>query len=417
MALVGDALIRARILARDLCMTLFNQGTPPAPTLAAANIAGGSLTGTIYCVVTWLTNWGETTPSGEVSVAISGGNNAVQGVINPPPGGTAGRLYYGTSSGGENQWVPINLDGTNTQILSLTAGTAGFPPVRNRAYLPDTDGLVQALELWKWLDLGLLKMGQITGGILDEGGVAWPSGQAEAVLPGAWYEFTDMWHDGWVVLPERAEFTWLKSTLSGIPGIATVWKNAAQQVIGLWPQPGITGAVTTLTSGVGLTTDPFPVTNSANFMAPGLMQVDNEVISFTSIADSSNVNDQLGLLVRGLSGSVAATHANGATVTQLIFRFRGYRAPTLYQPGQSNLQMDLPTGWDEILDLYMLAKYKEFEQNRAEAKDLMSEFEAGCLRMRDNKLAPYGVRQIGWVAPFVGDSENLETLIGTILIP
>ena len=413
MALVGDPIIRARILSRDPCMTLVN---PAAPTLAAAAI-GGTLSGTIYCVITWSTNWGETVASGETSVLVSGGNNGVQGIVTPPPGATAGRLYYGTAVGAENQWVPINLVGGNTQILSLSAGVAGFPPVRNRAYLPDTDGLVQASELWKWLDLGLLKMGQITGGILDEGGVAWPSGQAEAVLPGAWYEFTDMWHNGWVVLPERAEFTWLKSTLSGIPGIATVWKNAAQQVVGLWPQPGTPGATTVLTGNVGLTTDPFPVSNSANFIAPGLMQVDSEVMSFTSIADSLGNNDQLGLLVRGLSGSIPATHLNGATVTQLIFRFRGYRAPTIYQPGQSTLTLDLPTGWDEILDLYMLAKYKEFEQNRAEAKDLMGEFEAGCLRMRDNKLAPYGVRQIGWVAPFVGDSENLETLIGTILIP
>jgi len=413
LALVGDPIIRARTLSRDPCQTL---ASPVAPTLAAASI-GGSLSGSIYAVVTWLTNWGETTSSGEVSVNVSGGNNGVQGIITPPPGATAGRLYYGTASQGENQWVPINLVGGQTQILSLTAGTAGFPPPRNRAYLPDTDGLVQALELWKWLDLGLLKMGQMTGGILDESGIQTVAGQAEFVLPGAWYEFTDQWHDGWVVLPERPEFTWLKSTLSGIPGISSVWKNAAQQVIGLWPQPGLAGTTTVLTANVGLATDPFPVLNSQNFLAPGLIQIDNEIISFTSIADSNGDNDQIGLLVRGLGGSVPATHSIGATVTQLIYRFRGYRAPTIYQPGQSTLILDLPTGWDEILDLYMLAKYKEFEQNRAEAKDLMQDFEAGCIRLRDNKLAPFSVRQIGWVAPFVGDSENLETLIGTILIP
>ncbi|MHB8577189.1 MAG: hypothetical protein ACYDCQ_17900, partial [Dehalococcoidia bacterium] len=152
--------------------------TPVAPVLAAANIVGGAIpSGTkLYCLITWLTNWGETVASGEVSLTVTNPNTGAQGIINPPPGATAGRLYYGTASGAENQWVSINLTGAQTQILSLTGGMAGFPPVRNRAYLPDTDGLVQALELWKWQALGLLKMGQMTGGILDESGVATPAG-------------------------------------------------------------------------------------------------------------------------------------------------------------------------------------------------------------------------------------------------
>lgn len=402
-----------------MCGTLFGQGTPPAQAVLAANIVGGTIpNGTkLYYQLTWLTNWGESIGSGELNVTVNAPNNAAQAVFVPPPGATAGRLYYSTVVGGENQWVPIPVDGiTPAQILSLSGGMAGFPPARNRAYLPDTDGaMIQAIELYKWMALGLLKMGQITGGILDESGVNTVPNQAEFVLPGYWYEFTDMWHDGWIVIPERAEFTWLKSTLNGIPGIATVWKNAAQQVMGLWPQPGTPGAKTTLSGPVGIATDPFPVVNSANFTGPGLMEVDNEVMSFTSNADPNGNNNQLGLLVRGLGGSVPATHLSGAAVSQLIFRFRGYRAPTIYQPGQSNLVLDLPTGWDEILDLYMLAKYKDFEQNREESKDLMSDFERGCERMKNNKLAPYGVRQIGSV-PFIG-TDSFEALVGPIYVP
>lgn len=413
MSLVGDILIRARTLARDPCLTLQTPAQPPV----LSGAGGGSLPNVpIFYVVTWLTPYGETIASGE-NKATPPASGQLSGTIPTVPGATAGRLYYSTISGGENQWVPVDPVAGTVTITSLLTGQAGYPPPRNRAYLPDTDGEVSAIELYKWMNAGLFRLGQITGGILDQSGIFWRAGAAEAVLPGYWLEITDTWHDGWVVLPERAEFTWLKSTLQSIPGIITTWKNAAQQIVGLWPQPGTPGAQTTLSSNVGLTTDPFPVVDSSGFQPPDLFMVDNEIISCTSNADQNGVNDQLGLLVRGYGGSVPATHQAGAEVNELIFRFRGYRMPVGYSPGQSGAVLDLPAAWDEPVDRYILSKFKEWEQNRADAKDLMQDFDACCIQLRNNKMPPPGVRQVGWVAPFVGDAENLETLIGTILIP
>lgn len=487
---VGDVIIKARNAMKDPCATLI----PPSGSPPLSGTTGGSLSGTIYAQNTWLTPWGETLPSPELQLAL-GANNAITdaGTLVPPPGATGGRIYYGSASGAENQYANVNMGG----ITNITGpGIGSRVPRLNRAYLPDTDGVVNAQQIYNWLNQALVKMGVITGGVLDENGVAIPSGAAEFVMPGWWFNITDMWHDGWVVMPERAIFTWMKSLVSGVPGIASVWQNASRQILGLWPQPSPGATTTTLTVGLGLTDTLASVANSSLFRAPGLAMCEQEVFSFSSLGGASfpeqnvvtgsqfvgagvssvTVNfgstptgtiqpqvgtgwvttiaysgittstftvtfgtpappggslmtwsvtvvptggsyTSLGNLVRGLGGTLATAHPLGATVTYLIFRFRGYRVPMLYNVGQSAVFMDLPPAWDEPLAKYLLARFREWEQDDDDAEKNDQKFEQDCVRLKDTQGDPTGPRQLGWVAPFVGDSQNLETLVGTILIP
>lgn len=494
--LVGDVLTRARNAFKDPCATLFAPvGTPPLAGTQVSGVTG--LQGTIFAQVSWLTQWGETTPSAEIAIPLTSGQNAItdNGSLTPPPGAIAGRIYFGPLSGGENQFAPINVGGIT--VVS-SSGTGARPPNRNRAYLPDTDGLINAQLIYKWLNGALVNLGVHTGGILDENGVAIMSGSTEFTLPGWWFNLTDMWHDGWVVLPERAVFTWMKSLVSGVPGIVSNWKNGATQVLGLWPQPSSGVTTTTLTATMGMTDTIASVANSALFRAPGLAMIDQEVFSYSSLGGSpSNAPEtnvasgsefiaagqtvvvvnfgampsgtllpqvgaqwqtsvtitnqtmtsfqanfgtpapmggslmawsvtvvpaagnftSLGNIVRGLGGTTPQAHAIGAVVSYLIFRFRGYRCPTQYTVGQSDLMMDLPPAWDEPLSKYMLARFREYEQNDDDALRLDAQFKAECVDFDGMQADPTGPRQLGWVAPFIGDSQNLEELVGTILIP
>jgi len=377
-------------------------------------------------------------------------------------------------------------------------GIGARVPINNRAYLPDTDGSVNVNQIYNWLNSALVKMGVYTGGQLDENGVAIPSGSNEFVVPGWWFNFTDMWHDGWVVLPERAVFTWMKSPVSGVPGIASVWKNANKQVLGLWPQPSLGQTTTTLTSNAAMTDTILNVANSTNFRAPGLGMVDGEVFAYSSIGgpvypnppyltgsqrvatganflhivygtlplglsaqqpqvgtswqttvQTSNLTGStfdvtfgtpapaggglvtwtvqgvsatstynvLGNCVRGMGATVAAPHLAGATVTYLNFRFRGYRIPTLYTPGQATQEMDLPPAWDQALHHHMLGEFRAWEQDDSDAASWFQTFKSECEELKGMQDDPTGPRQLGWVAPFIGDSQNLEELVGTILIP
>lgn len=110
---------------------------PLAPTLTA-NTTGGSLpTETVYVKVTLVSSDGETTPSPEVSVAITGSTGQV--VVTSPPtqtGATGYNVYAANATGAEvlqNGGTPVSI-GTNYDINSLTTGTAA-PPSANTAAL------------------------------------------------------------------------------------------------------------------------------------------------------------------------------------------------------------------------------------------------------------------------------------------
>jgi hypothetical protein len=154
----------------------------------------------------------------------------------------------------------------------------------------------------------------------------------------------------------------------------------------------------------------------ANFGTPAPLGGSLMTWSVT-IIPSDGQYTSLGNIVRGLGGTTPAPHPLGAVVNYLIFRFRGYRIPTQYSVGQSGLMMDLPPAWDEPLSKYMLARFREYEQDDDDAAKLDQVFKADCKDFDGMQADPTGPRQLGWVAPFIGDSQNLEELVGTILIP
>lgn len=98
-----------------------------APTLTA-NSSGGSLaTGTVYVKVTYVSAGGETTPSPEQSVAVTGPSGQV--VVTSPGAETGAigyKVYAATTAGSEvvqNSGNSIAI-GTNYNINSLATGTA-----------------------------------------------------------------------------------------------------------------------------------------------------------------------------------------------------------------------------------------------------------------------------------------------------
>lgn len=367
MPLIGDVIVRVRDQANDPCPSLLQ---PLAPTLSASG--AGTLTGNIFGILTWLNQWGETV--GSVEVSITGlFNNQVSITLNEPAptGATSGRFYYSAIAGREQQYVTLATTGSN--FVGTTGQTilAATPPYKPSAFLPEADGdLVSAFEIYRWMNAGLQELGRLAGGILDQTGVAMSASALDVVIPGFWLSIDFIWHNGWLTLPARQSENWLQSVQQGTPSISTVWKNAAQQVLGVWPQPTITPPFSTLTAGMLATDTSASVTLSSPFTPPGLVLIDNEVMSFSQVGSSTTLID----MVRGYGGSVAAAHAIGATVTQATLRFLGRRMPVVILPGQSGSTLDVPAGWDTVLDDYLLSRFKQTEQNVDEAGKLMQEF-------------------------------------------
>lgn len=113
---------------------------PPAQPVLTASGSGGSLpSGTVYVKTTYVSVFGETTPSAEASVAVTGPDGQVsvaspaavqQGVV------PSYNVYAASATGAEvlQNTTPVAI-GTPLAITSLAAGTAA-PPAENTAASP-----------------------------------------------------------------------------------------------------------------------------------------------------------------------------------------------------------------------------------------------------------------------------------------
>ena len=103
---------------------------------------------------------------------------------------------------------------------------------------------------------------------------------------------------------------------------------------------GDAGAVTTLNGAITTTsgTGPITVTSVTGFDASGVVLIDSELISYTSIVGSTLD----GTITRGVGGTTGATHLNGATVTQV----RGGSATVAaYQIASGSEVQTSTSGW------------------------------------------------------------------------
>lgn len=407
MALVGEVIVRVRNQANDPCQCL-NQ--PFGPSLVSTG--SGTLTGSLHGILTWLNQYGETVGSNETSI-IGLGNSQVRINSIVPVGATSGRFYYASFSGQEQQYAVLGTTGTDFIGVPGQTIIPGVPPYKPSAYLPDSDGdMISAFEMYRWLNAGLAELGRLTGGILDQTGIAMPLGQAEIAIPGWWLRIKYVWHNGWLTLAEQQSYTWLQSPVQGIPGIVTLWKNSAQQVLGTWPQPSTAPTATTLTAPMGATDNVANVLSATGFTAPGMCQIDQEIMSYSQ-ADTTN--NQLTGIVRGYSGTIMASHLVGATCTQLILRLLGRRMPVMLAPGQSNNTLDLPMAWDAMLDDYLLAKYSMSMGDKQGAAALYQKFVAGCKEQRDDSL-PLESKQVGGLYPLGGAAQTLAEVMDVVVV-
>lgn len=414
---VGDPIFRMRAGGPDPC------GVLPAPiSPAGTTAAGGSLTGTIYWVTTWFTPWGESLPSPEQTTPM--GTNGTLIITNTAvPGATKMRAYFGISSGNEAQYQDVDFQLANilpgatatiTIASSLIAG-ASLPPRKPSSFLPDSDGgFVSSSLAFTWLNQALRQMVVQLGGIRDISGVAWPSNAAWAALTNRWTEIENMWWQGWWQVVGTQAGVWLHSSIQSVPGYMSEWSNAGQDIVGLWPQPGQGPATSTLSSNIDAVTTTLPVTATATFTTPGLIQIDNELILISS---PNQTNTGFVACLRGVSGTVAATHTATTLVTQLIAMFTGSRLAPDFSPGTSYALLQLPAGWDVPLDRYMLARYREKEQDGRAAAQLDQEFTAAVEALRSSKDAVPKNRQIGDARVFEAFAGYRTSWPFSILIP
>lgn len=113
---------------------------PGASTLGTATTGGALSNGSYYVQVTWTTAAGETLPSAEQTITLSGGTSTQTITVTIPafPDSvvTGASVYIASTSGGEKKQGTVSSSGgTYTQSGALSTGTAA-PPASNTLTVP-----------------------------------------------------------------------------------------------------------------------------------------------------------------------------------------------------------------------------------------------------------------------------------------
>jgi hypothetical protein len=83
--------------------------------------------------------------------------------------------------------------------------------------------------------------------------------------------------------------------------------------------------------------------------------------------------------------------------------------------GQSANTLDMPQGWDQVMDLYIRSNYKATEQDEDGAAKLMQQFEGKAIELRDDQI-PLESKQIGGLYPLGGAAQTLAEIQDTVVV-
>jgi hypothetical protein len=402
--LVGDLIQAVREAVTDQPQTI-NMSVFSIISATAVTDANGLLNpGTYFLVMTALNQWGETIATAEKSVVLAAPNNAIDVAFNGAYGATFYRVYLGFNSGNQVAYVQFNsVFGPFRVLTSNSLWTAGTPPARNTAYLPDTDGdAVSAATMFRWINDALKLGSQVCGGLLDYGGIGSVVGSPQYIVPGLWKRITDMWYDGYPLAMDTNGNYFRRNaiTASVLSSVACSTFNN-QMMIEIWPQPARSAALTILANDLLVGQLTASLVNSSGFLLTnGFAKIGTEIDSYSGL--QSNV---LSNLQRGLSGTTPALQPAGSIVQELNLFWSGWReySPN-FQPGSSLQIVPVPVGWETNLFEYGLARMKLAEQNVGDYSKLNDSFKKQMSDWyRANKVT-VGPRQIG------DQTSGLETL-------
>lgn len=422
MALIGDVIQGFREQATDPSVGKLN---PPGAEVTLATFVTAAVTlpaGAYRGKLTYRNPWGETTPAAEVSGLNVDGTHGLQ-VDNAthtfPPGVTAVVLYLSPVAGGVNTENQIFV-GTSLPFNVIAPTNApGIPPVRNTAYLPDSDGsAINAFTTYRWLNEGLKEGAGLSGGGLpDMTGVASISGQGMYALQGQWWKLDRFWYDGYPGGMTGSDGIFRKNPVTGNYAMNCAVEHVSNRFIfELWPQPSRTSGTTTLSQALtaaGLTAH---VTASNTTLAFGFASI-TDGVNTEILAYRSNSGGLMQLCIRGLGGTIAQAWASGAVVQELNIVFKGLRVVPSYNIGNAYNTLNAPPGWESALVKYLLHRFKDAEKQVQAARALFKEFQEGITKLPLNKPVG-GPRQIQ-----IGGARGVETypglgsFFGGVLVP
>jgi len=268
---------------------------------------------------------------------------------------------------------------------------------------PDADtNFIRAQTLYRWLNDAVRVAAQaIDAGIIDWIALPQRAGQPYYNVPSQFMDlqsgFSNQWPIDKISLLEE-DVIWPSTSQAAGQALWGYYRKRADFLqFGLWPVPGTTDPVTTLAGGIGASgADPIALASTLNFLSFGYVQIDNEIINYQQV-----VGNSLAVISRGSCGTTAASHANGATVQHLGLWLKGKR--TAAQITSSTSLVELPDDIVSHVETYLLARCRMSENEHAEGRNLMNDFEKACKALRGDPTRKTNQGQIrAYGEPVIG---------------
>lgn len=292
--------------------------------------------------------------------------------------------------------------------------TAGDLLLSIRAQIPDpvadagADGDSFSYDtLRRWINDACRIMATSSPIIEDWYGIQSQEGMDIYELPTTTLSVEQLWYDLLPCVRAPEALTIYNSKITSRGYYFGPHSTHAQQRIQVWPASDRTGSTTTLTSGITDTATTIPVAAATAFKAYGFLSIDNEVILYRTVnaAGTSITN-----ILRGQAGTEAVSHNIGTTVTERNIMMKMSRLPVpIQQPGDP---LEIPDGLVPLLELYVLAKVREAEQESVIALQMRRDWDQAMQKLTSSaQLA--GLRQGLQVSSAVGP----DLFRGRVYIP
>lgn len=295
-----------------------------------------------------------------------------------------------------------------------TPTTAGDLLLSIRAQIPDPvvdpsqDGSAFAFAtLIRWINDAGRIMASTSPIIKDWHGIASEEGMDIYELPIQTLSVEQLWYDltPCVRTPEALTIDTTKVTSRSY--YFGPHSLHAQPRLQVWPAADRSGSTTTLTSSLTATDRTLPVADATGFEAMGFLGIDSEVILYRTINTAGTSITQT---LRGQAGTVATTHSSGATVQERNIMFRMSRLPVAIVNATD--PVEIPVGLQPLLELYVLAKVREAEQESMLALQMRREWE-GAMTKLTNSAQFAGIRQ----GLQISEGYNVGLFRGRVFLP
>jgi len=240
---------------------------------------------------------------------------------------------------------------------------------------PDSDGdLFKAQTLYRWLSQAIKRCGDGMGWITEDWyAMAVTNGKPVVSLDEKWVSIGDAFLAKWALTP-LPEWLTLYPTAQLVNSQA-IWYSQHRLTdhveMTLFPAVNFTDPTTTLNGALSASATSATVvdTTGTGWLPDGYVQIDSEIIKFESKTGTSLLT-----LSRGQCGTTAASHLTGATVTHLSAWIKGPR--TVADVTASTSLIELPPAFISFLDLFVLSRARQSENEFQEAAALMKQFES-----------------------------------------